>query len=99
MVRTLPSAARTVFGVGPGVKVWPVIFRLPCEVVRSSPRLPPLAAEQRLLRVLPGEGSQRVGPTACLRFCPAPGDHAFNQPCPLPGKFGVRFLKSNSGGG
>src|SRR5262245_35277386 len=59
--RTLPSAARTVFGVGPGAKMWLVIVR-PCKVIHLSPRSRLLATQQRLLRVLPGEGAQRVGP-------------------------------------
>src|SRR5260370_37490753 len=47
-VSTLPSAARTVFGVGPGVKVW-LVSLLSCGVVSWSPRLRLLAAEQWLL--------------------------------------------------
>src|SRR6202035_210417 len=50
-VRIEPSTARTVFGVGPGVKVWLVIL-LPCVVVSSSLRLRFLIAKQRLRRVL-----------------------------------------------
>src|SRR5262249_32321512 len=67
-VRTLPSAARTVFGVGPGVKVRLVMVP-PCGVM---PRLRLLAAEQRLLRVLYGEGPHRVGLAVFLQLRLAP---------------------------
>src|SRR5262249_31895884 len=85
-VRTVPSAARTVFGVGPGVKGRSVIVP-PCGVIRSAPGLRRLAAEQRLLRVPYGEGPQRVGPTVFLQLYLAPATandtNVSHEPAPV----------------
>src|SRR5947209_1831310 len=64
-VRTRPSAARTVFGVGPGVKVWSLIRRRLLAELRSCHYIPFASASRPLVhQYQAAPGSRRLLPVA-----------------------------------